>query len=227
MISFPYLIILSLLTTIAKPTGTADCDLYYGLPDATACRDLIKAPRSPNDPGGLSWIDGHSHLFSLAPGLRQRPPGLRNGQWLLKRTVPIFRAVEGCKLIVMPILYRDRSVSYDTAYYRGLADSALWVLNECMEQVPAPSPGLPFTPQGGSITTGDANRLVIVLYQAGSLYDRAVNAALAAGRQIVAYEGTAGAFAFPPTFNASANASVINLTQPNATVTGSSAISDE
>jgi len=37
--------------------------------------------------------------------------------------------------------------------------------------------------------SGDADRLVIDLYQAGSEYDRNVNAARAAGKQIAAYNG--------------------------------------
>lgn len=77
MIPFSFtIIILSLFASLTKSWATPECSLYYGQPDSTACQQLLMAEPRLGDPGGLSWIDGRSHFFSLAPRPRIRPPGL-------------------------------------------------------------------------------------------------------------------------------------------------------
>lgn len=68
------------------------------------------------------------------------------------------------------------------------------------------------------LSVGDTDRLVIVLYQAGSEYDKNTTATLAAGKQILAYGGDAGPLTFPSINRWAQNHTGVNLTQPNTTL---------
>lgn len=174
------------LAAIASTSSHPYCSLYFGQPQAEACVELLFEPPGPDNPGGLNYIDDNSHLFSLFPGLRAQPPGVEYDQWKIERFLPMFRtngvyirlmaivgaiasglvvlilrcpSSEGCKLIVMPILYNNGSVSYDTATYKTIAAAGVFVYLDCI--APVSLYGIPAIARGGWVTTGESHDTVV------------------------------------------------------------------
>ncbi len=79
---------LLILVLYVYALATPECNLFYGLLDAQACENLLMEYPTAGNMGGFAWVDGRRHYFSFQ--YTDRPPGLRPGQWELRRSLPIF-----------------------------------------------------------------------------------------------------------------------------------------
>ncbi|KAL8955556.1 MAG: hypothetical protein Q9193_006639 [Seirophora villosa] len=196
-------LLLLLFLYIPSSSTYPQCQPYFGRPDYYSCYRLLFGDRDAVSniilSDGISRIDRKDHLFHVnAANLQAPPPGVSALQfrWVLPLPQPDYPATwrslnpgveaptqsrfgpvpwsnEGCKIMLLPVQLSVGGMTWDTSRFKTLAEIGGNINTACVWQ------GAGQSPSGGIDFAGANGRMLLVLFQQGSDFDKRMKAVAA------------------------------------------------
>ncbi|KAM0806093.1 hypothetical protein BDR22DRAFT_827708 [Usnea florida] len=165
-----------LLSFISLAAADPVCDLIYGQPEHSDCRDLLINLYS-GWPGQAP--DREIHYFSVydeVPPSWIKPHAIRRRKYL-----PQLAAQGTCRAALTAIRLQNDTITSDSAYWHDIWTNGLSTLNGCVDS--SQGQGM-----GGYHHTGSLNRLIFTIFATGSTYDDQIQAIVNHGDYVCSKE---------------------------------------
>lgn len=165
-----------LLIFISFAAADPVCDLIYGQPELSDCRDLLLNLYS-GWPGQVA--DKQYHFFSVHDEVP--PPWIRPQAIRIRKYLPQLASQGTCRAALTAIRLQNDTITSDSAYWHDIWTSGFSTLQGCVDS--SQGQGM-----GGYHHAGSLNRLVFTIFAAGSTYHHQIQRIIARGNYVCSRE---------------------------------------